>query len=365
MKLRLELQRYRIALGPGVSNSRRGWREREGLLLELADEHGVVGQGETAPLPGYSNDELGAAERSLGARAGAWLKLPELDRSELLPETIAEVVTRFAPGASPSARFGVETALLDWLARRRGEPVHRLLSRFARSHSDSDVPVAAWIGFEARDDVLASAGAALDAGFRTLKLKAGRPNAFDAELATIAAVRSLAGPDVRIRLDLNRALPRTAAGQLERLCGFDLEFVEEPFEREAPLPRHPPIPLALDESMVEGRSLGRELSRDHGIVAVVLKPALHGGLLPALELAARAVEAGLAPIISHAFEGLIGYAAACELALAAGNRARAAGLGPHPALSAWNAPLPRALEGTVLRPHAEPGLGLPRLKPPR
>ncbi len=60
----------------------------------------------------------------------------------------------------------------------------------------------------------------------------------------------------------------------------------------------------------------------------MIKPAVHG-LLGAHALAGRARAAGKGVIVTHLFDGPVGTAAACELALALGETRYAAGLAPH------------------------------------
>jgi O-succinylbenzoate synthase len=196
-------------------------------------------------------------------------------------------------------------------------------------------------------------------GYSTLKFKLGRPGAFDAELGLIREVRRRVGPEVRLRLDANRAFPQSElAERLAALADVKPEFLEEPSDS---LPDASPIPLALDESLSALDSLDPRLAA-RGVVAVVLKPGVLGGLLRARELARKAASIGLVPVVSHAFEGPLGHAAACELALALGPSRYAAGLAPHAALPAWGIALPRACSGAGLRCHDAPGLGLETLR---
>jgi L-Ala-D/L-Glu epimerase len=341
---------YRIALSHPAENSRQNWRERAGFVITLQDGHGIVGRGEAAPLPGYSDDTLEDTARALGeCRIAALDSAGELDAVRLragLDEAL--------PRATPSARFGLETALLDLLARQRGLPLHRAL-RLLRgdSHELAPIPLAALIPLET-----AAAEAALELGYSTLKLKIGRPEQFAAELRALSAIRRAVGPGVRLRLDANQAFPAALVGdRLDSLLAIDPEFVEEPVARGEPWPQRSPIPLALDESLRQGAELSERRSRQQYLVAAVLKPGVLGGSLAALELAERAEQAGLLPLVSHAFEGIIGYAAACELALALGVVSHAAGLAPHVGLG--ESALPAAVATAWLRPHDQPGLGLP------
>ncbi|MDQ2644984.1 MAG: o-succinylbenzoate synthase [Myxococcota bacterium] len=326
MTLRLELEPYRTAFSETISNAHTSWRERTGVVLRLTDGSGVVGQGEAAPLPGYSRETLEDATRALTALDER--RLRELASLEDLGE-LANAVRAAIPGFVPSARFALETALLDRLAQRVRQPLYRLLVPDARP--PAKLELAALVS--SRD----AAQRALKAGFSTLKLKLG-PSTFDADLELLRALRRELGAGVRLRLDANQSLPGDG-GHLAALAELAPEFVEEPFLAGLSLPRSPPVPLALDESLhVPAFSLTPELVRDFGVVAAVIKPGLVGGLLRGLELARDAGAVGLVPIVSHAFEGPIGFRAAQELARALGVTSHAAGLAPHAALGARGLP---------------------------
>ena len=64
-------------LGADASNASRAWRERRGLLLEICDREGRIGQGEASPLPGFSSDTLAEARADL--LGVDWAGLPDLD----------------------------------------------------------------------------------------------------------------------------------------------------------------------------------------------------------------------------------------------------------------------------------------------
>src|SRR5882762_6161438 len=95
----------------------RGRSERAAVILEVRSDRGIVGLGEAAPLPGLSRDMLDDAERAIAAFAGR------------APLTIDAPAAAFAVAASapPAARFAIETALLDALARERGISLASLL----------------------------------------------------------------------------------------------------------------------------------------------------------------------------------------------------------------------------------------------
>lgn len=351
------------ALETGASNASRVWQSRQGLLLELHDHHGRIGQGEASPLPGFSRDTLATAIADL--LAVDWVGLPP---PALGPGLLDDVESALSAAGlrSPAARFAAETALLDLAGQAVRLPVHALLSRGAPeglaaggevSRRPSAVPLAALLAH----DPVRSAVQSVSAGYRCLKVKVGRAPA--EELALLGALRAELGDDILLRADANGGLAVGAApGWLRGVADLGLEFVEEPVPR-ARMPELPPspVPLAIDESLEPGDDRGLAAAVEAaGYRYVVLKPAYHGGILRCLRLAAEARRLGAQPVVSHLLDGPVALAAAAELALALPS-GPAAGLAAHGGLSLWPAVELAAYGRAELLPHDEPGLGLPRV----
>jgi len=198
---------------------------------------------------------------------------------------------------------------------------------------------------------------AFAAGIRRLKIKLGADDPPDRVRAIAAAA-----PGAVLRIDANRSWPPSEVlDRLAALAALPIEYVEEPCRNVHRLLTGPlPCKLALDESLVElaDNDLAAAL-RSPALAAVILKPALLGGLSACLALAAQARASGVAAVASHTLEGPIGTAACAELALALAvdqPPGLAAGLAPHPALAGWRLPVPQ-LAPDHLHPAAAPGLG--------
>lgn len=292
-------------------------RVREAVRIRLTDEQGTSGLGEALPLPGYSRDDADTAFRVLGRLAGAVLEVPQGARG------LAQIAATLAPfdaalACAPSARFALECALLDLLARRALQSAAawlaqgRALQRVAVSMLLPD------------DDTLAVAAAAqaVARGHRVLKLKVARADrSATQEMALLAAVRAAAeaaAPGaVRLRLDANGAMdPATLVQRMAGWSAFGVELVEEPLAGEALLALPAlPLPWAADESLIEPARAAALLAlpRDRRPAALVLKPALLG-LARCFELADAAAARGVGVIVTHSLDGDIGHAAACALA---------------------------------------------------
>jgi L-alanine-DL-glutamate epimerase-like enolase superfamily enzyme len=375
----------------------RGRSERAAVLVEVRSDRGAIGLGEAAPLPGMSPDTLADAEHAIAAFA-------RLTGAELADREAARLLVA-ATTAPPAARFALETALFDALAREHGISLAALLRASDRSPGRRIRPTDPHVGADRRSTAGASGNShllaahvgaeppvpahasglpdttgphvgamprvplaavvddpdaacrALAAGIRCLKIKLGAADPLDRVRAIAAAA-----PGATLRIDANRSWPRAdVLDRLAALATLPIEYVEEPCRDAHRLLAGPlPCKLALDESLVElsADDLAAAL-RSPALAAVILKPALLGGLSACLELAAQARACRVAAIASHALEGPIGTAACAELALAlAGDHAPgpAAGLAPHPALAGWRLSVAQ-LAADHVHLAAAPGLG--------
>jgi L-alanine-DL-glutamate epimerase-like enolase superfamily enzyme len=199
------------------------------------------------------------------------------------------------------------------------------------------------------------------AGFRVYKLKVGLAPVAD-ELALLRHLTAVLPAGVRLRLDANCAWSLTsAAAFLDGLQGLPLESVEEPLASPSlaslkTLQQAAPCTLALDES-IGTLDLTRLLGQPP-VRRLVLKPILHGGLLPCLKIAGQARRAGMEVLVTTSLDSAAGTWAAAQLAAALGTAGAnlAHGLGTSDWLGE-DLGLPPQIEQGVLRLPDWPGLG--------
>jgi o-succinylbenzoate synthase len=341
-----EVEALRLPLRRPLATSQGALAIREGFLLRLRSDTGVTGIGEASPAywigegsPARTADDL----RRVVALVG---RQPRSDavRARLLDGAAGASI-------SPAAACAVDGALLDLEARTRGVGLGAVLG----AAGAADVPIAALIGGAAPDLVMAEVEAALTAGFQTLKLKVGIAALAD-EVWQVAAVRARVGAGVRLRLDANRAwAPEDARRALAAFAPFDVEYVEEPLRSAEPealaaLARATPVPLAVDESIVDAADVLRLVAAG-ARVHVVLKAARVGGPTRLVALARLAHAAGLPVIVTDSIESTIGMSVAVHVAAALPGPRFAVGLGgaqllmaesgvaPHPLCRPWLAPV--------------------------
>jgi o-succinylbenzoate synthase len=331
---------HRGRMTRAVSTSRDSWRERWSLVLHCEDSDGLIGRGEASPLPGYSTETLDECRRALHAIA------------------LFDSPGRPLP---PAAQFALDTALLDLRSQRERRPTWNLLAAKVPARLPLCNVLHARDPAALRDETLM----ADERGFRCFKLKIGLDS--EQDLARCQALRHCA-PAAEIRLDANRAFSRAEAP--ERLAAFrelGCSFVEEPWsdlelgEGWANLVTRCeslPLPVALDESLRHpgARETIRNAATRVRLGGLVLKPMAMGGIATVRVFADLGRDVGLPVIASHLFDGPLALAATQALALAFGSPQVAAGLAPHPGLSAWDpAELPGGY-GSSLAPWDSPGV---------
>jgi len=157
-------------------------------------------------------------------------------------------------------------------------------------------------------------------GCRTAKVKvaeAGQTLADD--VARVAAVRELLGPEGRIRVDANAAWNVDEAERaVHAMAEFDLEYVEQPcasLDELAELGRrirYLAIPVALDEAVRKSEDPG-EAARSGAGAVLIVKAAPLGGIRAALDLVSCA---GLPTVVSSALETSVGLGMGAYLAAA-------------------------------------------------
>ncbi len=300
--MKLELAPVSLSLRRPMVTAHGSLLERAGLRVTLTAE-GVTGRGEAFPLVDFGTESLEACTAALKVA-----RVPSFDAVEALQ-------IQGLDGA-PAARFAVECAALEWLALRRGVPVGRLLGV-----PHPVVVVNALIDGDDAASLADAARRAVDAGFRTVKVKvAARSLTVDAQ--RLQAVRLAVGPHIAIRIDANGGWSEaTARGVLRGLEPLSLELCEQPVnprdvESLRRLTAQVPVAIAADEVLASPAARERVLAADPRPAAkiLVLKPAVLGGLLPALALGRQAAQVGVRSYVTTLIDGPISRSAAAHMA---------------------------------------------------
>jgi L-alanine-DL-glutamate epimerase-like enolase superfamily enzyme len=278
----------------------------------------ATGLGEGACLPPVTTEDQDDVVREVGRAERELVKRAILGGEDALESALATAL----PDA-PVARAGVETAVLDAMARCAGVPLRALLGgdRGAETRAlETDVTIA--IGTPKRMGELARAW--FGRGFRALKIKVGKD--VDSDVRALEAV-ARAAPGARLRVDANAGYVAKDAIALARACdrlgfGHAIECWEQPcaandLEGMREVSSALEAPVIADES-VKGFGDLHELFRSRYAAGVNLKLAKMGGLLVAHRLGLAARREGLRIMAGGMVETRLGMTAAAHVACALG-----------------------------------------------
>ncbi len=302
---------YRYPLTTPVVTSFGRMTSRPAVFVRVEDHDGTVGWGEAwcnFPSPGAEhrarliNETL--APLLIGQRASAPAEL-----FERLTETTAVLALQSGEaGPFAQAIAGIDLAVWDLVARRHATPLWRLLG-------GASPRIQVYASGINPTGTAAMAEAALQRGYRALKLKIGF--GADVDSANLSALRGLIG-DGSLAADANQAWSvDQALAMTPRLAAFDLAWLEEPIRADRPLADWQrlragiAVPLAAGENITSRDGFDAAINGDE---LRVIQPdiAKWGGLSLCADIA-RAIRGAGKRFCPHYLGGGIGLLASAHL----------------------------------------------------
>jgi L-alanine-DL-glutamate epimerase-like enolase superfamily enzyme len=297
-----ELQVHTAASGPVPSLAAR--------YLQIDRSDGFQGIGEIRANIGYvSHLTVAGVEGAIRdlCRRLPWSAEPD------------EVLARLREPASAAphvATAAIENALIEGIARERGQPVAHYLGGTGQDRIETNQCL-----FWSPDTIFDRLAARfLAEGFRQLKVRIAVAD-FATDLARLSRLRRLAGPDIAIAVDANGAW--TADEAIERLRAlerFDLSYVEQPttpgdWAGFAKVQRMTSLPLMLDESLADADDIERLCAVGPPALAH-LKIVKLGGPGAVVAAMRRLSDAGVGVMVGQMSEGAMATAITVHCAMA-------------------------------------------------
>ncbi len=268
----------------------------ERTCVVTLEHDGVTAYGEGAPVDYW------------GESVDGMLDAIEADGPALLgddPWALERICAGLGAWDGPQgAKMALDGALHDWVGKRAGLPLWRLLGLDAVTPETSFT-----IGIDSVEGTRSRVARA--GGFAALKVKLGGA----ADLERLEAVRETT--DARIRVDCNEGWTLdTACELLPRLIELGVEFIEQPFPAgdRASFDAYRALPARLPVLIDEGC---RDLASVAGIAGyadgIVVKLSKCGGIREALRMIHAARALGLAVMLGCMIESELGIAQAAQL----------------------------------------------------
>lgn len=309
MKIKnFEIFKYNLPLHSPLLIKQNKMYDRQGCVIQIGDNMGNVGLGETAPFPGLHRENLEMCVDQLNKLKRELINQDIPEKIELLNGKFDKWLFPFS--LFPSVRFGFETAILNLIARMHNT---NLFSLFSENPQKKIKINGLATGYPSQ--IVEHFYEQVDQGFKTIKLKIGwLPIEEAIELVSRIGKESLG--KIQLRLDANSSWSIADAVKFDRSIdpGF-IEYIEEPLKNFSYIQKFLgscTLPLALDENL-SNISIN-ELKKYSKVKAFVLKPSVLGGFERCKQISNEGAKIGIYAVISSAFQSSIGLGASANFA---------------------------------------------------
>lgn len=221
-----------------------------------------------------------------------------------------------------SAIAGINQALWDIKGKRYDTPVYQLLGGKARDR----IPVYQWIDGDTPEQLADAAQAAVEEGYRVLKLsgvssirRIDSPSIVRKARERVAAVRDAVGDDIDIIIDFRGRVTKSMAPWLgDELDEFGAMFFEEPVVADqwdvyANIKQHSRTPLAAGERLYSRWDFEHVFNR--GDVDVIQPNPSHAGGISEVQRIAAAAETNDVSVVLHCPLGPVALASCVQLSM--------------------------------------------------
>ena len=294
MQLRTTTRTLALAEEFGIA---RGSRTTQSVVQVELEHDGIVGRGEAAPVY-YRGESVDSAAEFLSTTA------PPLIGDD--PFALEDIEERLEDVEGEAAgKAALDAALHDWIGRKLGVPVWRLLGL-----SPEAPPTSYTIGIDSLEGTRDRVRRARR--FRALKVKVGGAE----DLERLEAVREES--EAPLRVDANEGWTLESARELlPELIRLDVELVEQPFPADdldsfhALRELEPRLPVVVDEGCHDLADVAPAADYADGIN---VKLAKSGGVREAVRMIHAARALGLRVMLGCMVESQLGVAPAAAIA---------------------------------------------------
>jgi L-alanine-DL-glutamate epimerase-like enolase superfamily enzyme len=279
------------------------------VLVRIETTSGLVGWGNAAPDAHVTGEIIEQTKEILATSiVPAFIGRDGRNIAEFdaLSQTLAPT--------APAARAAINMALYDLLGQRARLPLYQLLGGVRQR-----ILTSVTLGITSAEDGVRRAQELAQAGFRALKIKAGKDWKEDVE--RVKAIRDAVGETIALRVDANQGYSVQAALKFIRgVKDCRIEFIEQPTPAKALgdlkiVRDESAIPVMADES---ARSANEVLNLAFNKIVDIINVKLmkSGGIISAGQAVAVAAAGGLPVMLGCMDESRVSIAAALHLACA-------------------------------------------------
>lgn len=281
------------------------------LLVRVETDTGAVGYGEAPPTAVITGETLGSLHTAVEEFIAPALRGMEVEDLDAVMTKLDRCLVR-----NTSAKAAVDMALYDLFAQSCGKPLYKVLGG-ASNTIETDLT----ISVNPVPVMVADAKAAVEEGFKVLKIKVGKEGL--ADIPRLKAIRESVGPEVSLRVDANQGWTAKQAVRIITAledAGVDPELVEQPVPAHdidglEYITRRVATPILADESVFSPADAFHILQR-YAADMINIKLMKTGGIWQALKICSAAEVYGVECMMGCMLESKLAVSAAAHLAAA-------------------------------------------------
>ncbi|OAL76675.1 muconate cycloisomerase [Acinetobacter sp. SFB] len=281
------------------------------VLVKITTSDGLIGWGEATTIGGlgYGEESPESIKTNIETYFSPLLKsLYGLNMAKTM-QTIKRNIN-----GNRFAKCAIQTALFDIHAQRLGLPLSEILGGRLRD----SIPVLWVLASGNTDKDIAEAQKMIEVKRHNIfKLKIGS-HAVEADVEHVLAIKKALGPDISIRVDVNRAWSELQAIKgIQMLQDGGVDLIEQPcaidnIDAMQRLSRRFDIAIMADESLM-GPDSAYRLAKKNAASVFAVKVAQSGGLLEGCEVGKIAKLAGIDLYGGTMLEGPVGTIASAHV----------------------------------------------------
>lgn len=280
----------------------------ENIVIKIVTDNNIHGVGECSPYLTINGESVDTCFVVAGYISKA-LK----GKNPLHIEECHAIMDSIIYGNN-SIKSAFDIALYDIAAKNSSLPLYQYL----KGQHDKEIITDMTVSLNSPDKMASDCLRYLNEGFEIIKVKLGAGK--DDDLARIAAIRSVSGSAVKLRIDANQGWENTdnAIEILKNLEQYNIEFCEEPIARwrfmELEKVRFDsPIAIMADESCSDHHDAERLIALN-ACDMINIKLGKSGGIFNGLKIIALCEKSGLQMQVGGFMESKIGMTAAAHFA---------------------------------------------------
>ncbi len=277
----------------------RGTKNVSSIVVAELEHGGILGYGESCPNAYYSESTATVAQAI--DDVSEWMS----GQSPLAYEHLLEDLSQRMGGESRAALSCLDLAVFDWVGKKLGVSVHRLLGVDPALSPQTSLT----IGIDTPQRMVEKLREAGDVPI--IKVKVGMPGDVEVVRALRRESRAVFRVDANCGWELREAIEKS-----HELASLGVEFIEQPLPPEQldameEVYAKSALPLVADENSVVAADLPALVGRFHGINIKLVKC---GGLRPALRMIHVARALGFRVMLGCMVDSSLSAAAAAQIA---------------------------------------------------